>query len=36
MRVFLIIPLFSLLFGQAPSKYLQGIENRLRSLDVTD
>ena len=36
MRIIFIIPLISLLLGQQPNKYLQGIENREKSLDVTD
>ena len=36
MKLFIIIPLFSLLFSQEPNKYLEGIEKRSKSLDVTD
>ena len=36
MRLFVIIILFSFLIGQQQDKILEGIENRGKSLDVTD
>ena len=36
MRLLFFIPLFTLLLGQQPNKYLQGIDSREKNMDVTD
>ena len=35
MRLLFFIPLFTLLLGQQPNKYLQGIDSREKNMDVT-